>query len=207
MKHLILPSIFLVFLSLYSCTVAETETKDIENQVTEDPLSDEDSLASREPEMDVVEKTNALQLRDEIDEYRRSIENTKADLEKGTLDLTAARAKISQDWQKLDFYQRGDEVVRIKTYPIAEKGEKTEEFYFLDDELVFALIESSGSEKTSMDDEETGEAFYYNDGELIVNADFKITEATEEEKAKMKLGTKLQNKAKGYLDLVYKSKD
>lgn len=205
MKHLFFTPILLIFLSLYSCTV--TETKDIDNQVTEDPLSDEDSIASREPEMDVVEKTNAMQLRDEIDDYRRSIENTKADLEKGTLDLTTARGKISQDWQKLDFYQSGDEVVRIKTYPIPEKGEKTEEFYFLDDQLVFALVESEGNEKDSVEDEGSGDAFYYSDGELIIREGFDVTEATPEEKSEMTLATNLQSAAKNYLQLVYDSRE
>jgi len=187
--------------------VAETETENIDNQVTEDPLTDEDSIAAREPEMDVIERTNAMQLRDEIEEYRHSVENSKSELEKGTIDLTTARAKISQEWQKLDFYKKGDEVVRIKTYPIAEQDEKTEEFYFIDNQLVFALVESKGNERSTMEDETSGMAFYYDEGQLIISEGFEVTEATAEEKNEMILATNLQSEAKNYLQLIYESKE
>jgi len=207
MNYLKFTAIALFVASLFSCTVAETETENVENKVTADALSDADSTASMEPEMDIVEKKNALQLRAEIDDYRESIENTKGELVKGTLDLTAARGDNSQGWEKMDFYQSGDKVVRIKTYPSAEKGEKTEEFYFLNDELVFALLENEGNKKNSVEAEGSGVSFYYQGGELIVNEDFDMVEATEEDKREMKQATKLQSEAKEYLQLVYQSKD
>jgi hypothetical protein len=172
---------------------------------TENTTSEEATTAA-EPEMDVVEEENALQLRNEIEEYRKTVENTKSDLEKGSIDLSTARVELSQDWQKLDFYKIGDKVVRIKSYPSTAKS-KTEEFYFIDDELVFALVESEGTEKDSMEDEDSGDAFYYSEGELIVSTDFEVTEATDEEKSAMAMGTKLQNEAKEYLQLIYESKD
>jgi len=207
MNYLKFTAIALFVASLFSCTVAETETENVENKVTADALSDADSTASMEPEMDIVEKKNALQLRAEIDDYRESIENTKGELVKGTLDLTAARGDNSQGWEKMDFYQSGDKVVRIKTYPSAEKGEKTEEFYFLNDELVFAMLENEGNKKNSEEAEGSGVSFYYQGGELIVNEDFDMVEATEEDKREMKQATKLQSEAKEYLQLVYQSKD
>lgn len=207
MNYLKFTAIALFVASLFSCTVAETETENVENKVTADALSDADSTASMEPEMDIVEKKNALQLRAEIDDYRESIENTKGELVKGTLDLTAARGDNSQGWEKMDFYQSGDKVVRIKTYPSAEKGEKTEEFYFLNDELVFAMLENEGNKKNSVEAEGSGVSFYYQGGELIVNEDFDMVEATEEDKREMKQATKLQSEAKDYLQLVYQSKD
>jgi len=207
MNYLKFTAIALFVASLFSCTVAETETENVENKVTADALSDADSTASMEPEMDIVEKKNALQLRAEIDDYRESIENTKGELVKGTLDLTAARGDNSQGWEKMDFYQSGDKVVRIKTYPSAEKGEKTEEFYFLNDELVFAMLENEGNKKNSEEAEGSGVSFYYQGGELIVNEDFDMVEATEEDKREMKQATKLQSEAKDYLQLVYQSKD
>lgn len=196
MKYLNTTLILLGMIGFYSCSESETENK-----------SEDEIETTMEPAMDVVEEDNALQMRNEIEDYRQTIENTKAELAKGTIDLSAARAEISQDWQKLDFYKSGDKVVRIKTYPTTEIGSKTEEFYFIDDELVFALVENEGTEKDAMDNEVAGEAFYYSNGELIVSADFEMSKATEKERSEMKLGTKLQNEAEGYLELIYNSKD
>jgi hypothetical protein len=194
-----------LFVSLISCTSVETDNT--ESSAIAETLSEQDSSASAEPEMDVVEKNNALQLRAEIKEYQLIIENTKADLDKGTIDLSAARTGISQNWDKLDFYMTGDEAVRIKTYPSADNGDKTEEFYFRDNELIFALVESEGDKNASIADESAGTAFYYSNGELIVSENFKITETTGEQKTEMELGTKLQDEAIEYLELVYKSKE
>jgi hypothetical protein len=196
MKHFFTIAILCSSLSFWSCSNTETEKS-----------SETETAAEIENETDVTEEQNAVQLRNEIEQYRQTIENTKADLEKGTIDLSEARAEISQDWQKLDFYKSGDKVVRIKTYPSAAKGGKTEEFYFIDDQLVFALLENEGIEKYSMEDEISGEAFYYHNGEIIVSEDFEMSEVTEQEKSEMTQANKLQSEAKDYLQLVYESKD
>jgi hypothetical protein len=146
-------------------------------------------------------------LRDEIEKYGQMIESIKGDLVKGSIDMSASRAEISQEWQKLDFYKTGNEVARIKSYPSTAKAPTTEEFYFIDDKLVFALVESEGTEKDLMEDKDWREAFYYCEGELIVSTDFEVTEAKDQEKSYMVLGTKLQNEAKRYLQLVYESNE
>lgn len=68
-----------------------------------------------EHEMYVVEEESAEQLRDEVEKYSQMIESTKGDLAKGSIDMSAAKAEISQEWEKLDFYKKGNEVVRIKS--------------------------------------------------------------------------------------------
>ncbi|MGB6035463.1 MAG: hypothetical protein WBG42_04290 [Cryomorphaceae bacterium] len=183
---------------LFMASCVEVETKTIESTEKDTPTIQD---------QEIVEKNNALQLRSEISDYRRSIENSKTELEKGTLSLTQARAEISTNWQKLDYYTTNDKVVRIKTYPSAENGAKTEEFYFKDDRLVFAIAENEGAINDTVPEKETAEGFYYSNGELIVDESFEITEATQEEKDEMDLATKLQDEGKEYLSLVYQSQE
>jgi hypothetical protein len=207
MKNFIFISLIATTIVLNGCTIAETESDTIEKRVTDDPISDDDSTANREPDMDTVEKQNAMQLRSEISDYRMRIENTSNQLERKELDLSQARANISQDWNRLEYFVSDDEVVKIKTYPSEEGKSKTEEFYFLDKELVFAMIEEADDNAQTMEGEASGKAFYYANGELIVSEDYEITQATEEEKNNLEQGTKLQNEAITYLNLIYESLD
>lgn len=207
MKKLVHIAIFTSAITLNACTVTETESETIEEKVTNDPISDKDSTAAMEPDMDTIEKKNAMQLRSEISNYRLKIENTADQLEKNELDLSIARANVSQDWNRLEYFISNDEVVKIKTYPSEEGKSKTEEFYFLENQLVFAMIEDAVDEEESMDSESSGKSFYFSDGQLIVSEEYEITEASSEEKDAILQGSNLQDEAREYLKLIYESRN
>ena len=207
MKKITYILLFSLAMALSACTISETESETIQEKVTNNPISDKDSAAAMEPDMDTVEKKNAMHLRSEISDYRLKIENTADQLEKKELDLSVARAEVSQDWNKLEYFLSDDEVVKIKTYPSEEGKNKTEEFYFLDNQLVFALIEDDLNRSEAANEESSDKAYYFSEGQLIVSESYEITETSEEEKDEILQGSKLQDEAREYLKLVYESRD
>lgn len=189
MKNFKISPAFLLLIGLFSCAESTTE-----NTVVDEP-------EIVVPEMEAVELDNAVIMRNEIDDYRRNIEKSQAELTKTSIDLSAARADLSSGWQAMDVYTSDETVKRIKTYPAAANEGSSEEFYFRDHQLVFALT------RKNTDELEGGDPYYFYQGELIIGSDFKITAATEEEKSRLTSGTELQDRAEEYLKLATASMD
>lgn len=189
--------------TLFACTTTEpgnnSGTENGEDTVGTDTTS---AAMMQESEIDTTGERNAMQIRSEIEEYREKIENTIDQLERNSIELSEARTEISQDWEKLDYYSDNDNVVRIKTYPHESKRAKTEEFYFNDGELVFALVEEEGAGKKGSEGEAYGGAFYYDNGKLIVSMNVPESDSEMMDEDMMELGTKLQEEAKSYLELI-----
>jgi hypothetical protein len=180
-------------------------TNPAENTESSSAVEDRDTTATTatEDEKEIVEKRNAMQFRSEIEAYREKVENSLESLEKKTIDLSAARAEISERWEKLDYYLSDDQVVRIKTYPHRDQRDRTEEFYFMEGELVFALMEKEGADKKGRSDETAGSAFYYDNWELILSMN--IPEEDEEvstDEEDVELAMRLREEAKEYLEMV-----
>ena len=73
---------------------------------------------------------------------------------------------IKQKWVKMDAYYEGDKLVRIQLYP-HPSSERTEEFYLIDNQLVFAFIQDKGPKHEGKDMGEAGKELYFDHGRLI----------------------------------------
>jgi hypothetical protein len=186
-------------LTLICCTVSETEKVEVKEQVTLNPIDDADSTAAREADIMVTAPQNAIAMRDEINDYRETIENSLIDFEKGRVNLNAARKALSKDWHEMNFHKNEEKVVRIQTFPQLGDTSRTEEYYFINDELVFAVI---GKESSTT--EAAADSFYYENGEIIVEQDYDASSASVSEKEILRLGTRIQNQAKDYLEFIYR---
>ena len=74
---------------------------------------------------------------------------------------------IKQKWEKMDAYYEGDKLVRIQLYPHKGISERTEEFYLIDNKLVFAFIQDQGPKHEGKDMGEAGKEMYFDGGKLI----------------------------------------
>lgn len=110
-----------------------------------------------------------------INEERTSIENELGE----PMEITTAelKEKIKQKWSKIEFYNKDDNVVRIKTYPYPGISKRTEEFYLKDRALILAVIEDDGSGDRGKSNDEIDKMYYFHDNELI----YEMNELTEKE--------------------------
>lgn len=83
--------------------------------------------------------------------------------------LTGANIKetIRQKWEKMDAYYEGDKLVRIQLYPHAAVSGRTEEFYLMDNKLVFAFIQDKGPKHEGKDMGEPGKELYFWNDKLL----------------------------------------
>lgn len=194
--------------ALFACTSPQSETdSDMENGADTTANDTVSAEMMQESEIDTTAERNAMQIRSEIEKYRERIENTIDQLDQKSITLSEARAELSHDWEKLDYYSDNENVVRIKTYPNEEKKARTEEFYFIDGELVFAMVEEEGVGKKGNEGETSGSAFYYDEGKLIVSRNAPEADGEMMDEEMMELGTKLQEEAQMYLELIANTKE
>jgi hypothetical protein len=83
--------------------------------------------------------------------------------------LTGPNVKesIKQKWEKMDAYYEGDKVVRLQLYPHKGVSGRTEEFYLMNDNLVFAYIQDTGPKNEGRDMGQPGKELYFDNGKLI----------------------------------------
>lgn len=113
------------------------------------------------------EKTDHTQSIAKIDGYRDVIENKIEELEKKEISLENSRAQVKQKWAAMHAYMMDDNIVRIKMYPHENISKRSEEFYYMDGELVLVFIEDEGSNKKGKDDSRMGKTYWFHNGELI----------------------------------------
>jgi hypothetical protein len=105
-----------------------------------------------------------------INNYRQEIEKKLVDkkLTQKEVSLTGANVKesLQQKWEKMDAYYEGSNLVRIQLYPHKSVSERTEEFYLMDNKLVFAFIQDNGSNE-GKDVGKPGKEFYFHNNKLI----------------------------------------
>ena len=85
---------------------------------------------------------------------------------------------LKQQWEKMDAYYEGNQLVRIQLYPHKGISERTEEFYLKDNKLVFAFIQDKGPKHEGRDIGEPGKEFYF-DNDLLIKF---LDRSGEEEK-------------------------
>ncbi len=83
--------------------------------------------------------------------------------------LTGPNVKesIKQKWEKVDAYYEGDKLVRLQLYPHKGVSGRTEEFYLMNDKLVFAYIQDKGPKNEGRDMGQPGKEFYFDNDKLI----------------------------------------
>ena len=74
---------------------------------------------------------------------------------------------IKQKWEKMDTYYDGDNLIRIQLYPHKNISQRTEEFYLMNDKLLFAFIQDKGPKNEGKDKGESGKEFYFDNDQLI----------------------------------------
>ena len=114
-----------------------------------------------------TENVDSSNLVNEIDKIKNKIEldkNKFKQIEVSTKDL---RSQIKQKWSKIHFYLDGNDVVRVKTYPYEQISERTEEFYFNNSKLIFAIIKDDGDKNQGEDEKLKSKMYYFKDGKLV----------------------------------------
>ena len=106
-----------------------------------------------------------------IKQYREAGEEKIRDnkFTRKEIPLTGPNIKesIKQKWQKMDAYYDGDKLVRLQLYPRQGVSGRTEEFYLMNDKLVFAYIQDTGPKNEGRDMGQAGKEFFFDNGKLI----------------------------------------
>jgi hypothetical protein len=117
------------------------------------------------------ESKSADQTIAKIKQYREAGEEKLRDnkFTRKEIPLTGPNVKesIKQKWQKMDAYYEGDKLVRLQLYPHKGISGRTEEFYLMDDELVFAYIQDTSPKNEGRDMGQPGKELYFDNGKLI----------------------------------------
>ncbi|MEO7167341.1 MAG: hypothetical protein ABI787_12530 [Spartobacteria bacterium] len=132
-----------------------------------------------------------------------AIESYVEHVEKGAATLTRKEEMLAKDslkdatdetWTKMHAYFDGKDLKRMKLYP-GENSTKTEEFYFYNNEPVFAFVEKNGKGKENHDKDAVGSKYYFVDGKLIeaIDADGKMMDVKSADAEKM--GAKLHKES------------
>jgi hypothetical protein len=131
--------------------------------------------SAKEKKAEPAQKTRTTVNRDEliakIKKYREQAEQKLVE-NKFTRKVVAftgdtIKETIKQKWEKMDAYYEGTKLVRIQLYPHKGISERTEEFYLVDDKLVFAFIQDKGPKIEGKDEREPGKEFYFHNDKLI----------------------------------------
>ena len=133
------------------------------NQPTEKPADTTQAEAAEAQEAEQSIDVDALVA--SIDQKRTEIENSiQEPMEVNTSEL---REKTKQKWQKIHFYAKDGNVIRIKTYPHEGVSQRTEEFYLDGQTLILAVIEDNGAGEKGKTEEEIDKLYYFHEGEII----------------------------------------
>ncbi len=111
---------------------------------------------------------------------------------------------IRQKWEKMHAYYEGSKLVRIQLYP-RPGSQRTEEFYLMDNKLVFAFIQDKGPKHEGKDAGEPGKELYFDNDRLIRFDDRSGEPAPNVEKEKKMYETRLPYEISQLLEILKKS--
>ena len=135
----------------------------------------------------------------EIDAHVRSVEAKRTSLTRHEtmLDPATLAKTTDEKWTKLHTYSDGKNVQRLKVYP-TEGSQKTEEFYYDGNRLMFAFVEPKGVGNEGHDANAKGTKYYFDKNGLIaVATNGKLSAPDEKARA---MGEKLQRESKAFRD-------
>lgn len=118
----------------------------------------------------------------------------------------AVTDNIKQKWEKMDAYYDGDKLLRIQLYPHKSVSERTEEFYLMNDKLVFAFIQDKGPKHEGKDKGEPGKEFYFDNDKLIRFEDRSGGKEINNEQEKKMYESKLPYEVAELLEIIKSSK-
>jgi hypothetical protein len=113
---------------------------------------------------------------------------------------------IKQKWEKMDAYYDGDKLIRIQLYPHKNISQRTEEFYLMNDKLIFAFIQDKGPKHEGKDKGESGKEFYFNNDLLIKFEDRSGDKESNTEQEKKMYESKLPFEVSELLEIIKASK-
>ena len=101
------------------------------------------------------------------DEGERKLVDNKFTRKEVALTGDNVKETIKQKWEKMDAYYDGSKLVRLQLYPHAAVSGRSEEFYLIDNKLVFAFIQDKGPKQEGNDMGQPGKEFYFHNDKLI----------------------------------------
>lgn len=144
-----------------------------------------------------------------IKKYRSDVEKKLVDnkLTRKVVPFEGDKVKesIKQKWEKMDAYYDGDKLVRIQLYPHKGISERTEDFYLMDNKLVFAFIQDKGPKHEGQDIGEPGKELYFQSGKLIKFEDRSGDKQVNVEQEKKMYETRLPYEISELLELLNNS--
>jgi hypothetical protein len=112
---------------------------------------------------------------------------------------------IKQKWEKMAAYYEGSTLVRIQLYPHIGVSGRSEEFYLMDNKLVFAFIQDKGLKQEGKDMGQPGKELYFHNDKLIKFEDRSGEPAAHAEQEKKMYESRLPYEISELLDILKKS--
>ena len=135
----------------------------------------------------------------EIDIYVREVEKSASKLtrKEAMLSPDALKSVTDEKWTKVHTYSDGAKLKRMKVYPAAG-SQKTEEFYYRNDQPVFVFVEANGAGKENHDANAKGDKYYFANGSLVaaMHSDGKTMDVNSADAKKM--ADKLKKEAQAF---------
>ena len=109
---------------------------------------------------------------------------------------------IKQKWARMAAYYEGSKLVRIQLYPHTGVSGRSEEFYLMDDKLVFVFIQDKGLKQEGRDMGQPGRELYFHNDKLIKLEDRSGEPATHAEQEKKMYEAGLPYEISELLDIL-----
>ena len=169
-------------------------------------------VSAQEKKVDPKQKPKTTVNNDEviaqIKKYREEGEKKLVDnkFTKKEVALTGDNIKetIRQKWEKMDAYYEGTKLVRLQLYPRKDISERTEEFYLMDNKLVFAFIQDKGPKHEGKDMGESGKELYFHNDKLIKFEDRSGEQGANAEQEKKMYESRLPFEISELLEILQK---
>ena len=185
MKHVAFIAVAAAGLFIASCGQTQQEQPQV---AEETPVTEEVAADAALDTVAYVAKVNA---------HRADVEARLGELNKREVSTETMRAKVRQKWSAIHYYADAAQVVRVKTYPHESVSKRTEEFYFMDGQLVLVVIEDDGTGERGKAEADVDKMYYFADGKVVKET----SKGTEKEYAiKDSDGEELLQEANEYLD-------
>ena len=143
-----------------------------------------------------------------IKQYREAGEEKIRDnkFTRKEIPLTGPNVKesIKQKWEKMDAYYEGDKLVRLQLYPHKGVSGRTEEFYLMNDKLVFAYIQDKGPKNEGRDMGQPGKELYFDNDKLIKMEDRSGETSVDSDQEKKMYEARLPYEISELLDILKK---
>ena len=101
-------------------------------------------------------------------------------------------------------YYEGDKLVRLQLYPHKDVSSRNEEFYLMNDKLVFAYIQDKGPKNEGRDMGQPGKELYFDNGKLIKLEDHSGEPSVDPDQEKKMYQARLPQEISELLDILKK---